>query len=125
MADNPAIVLEQPTTGVFSDGDFTGASGVEGGRTPPGGVRGFNPPNYHFWQVPPITPAVGERHPASAIMSKRIVYINGIGTPRTAHAYTIKLISVVTGTVVIGVYNQSGDGRNSGDFLRFSSVFGR
>ena len=116
MADNPAIVLKQPATGVFSDGDFTGANGVEGGRTPPGSVRGFNPPNYQFWQVPPITPSVGERHPASPVLNKRIVYINGIGTPRTAHAYTIKLISVVTGAVVVGIYNQSGDGETPAIF---------
>lgn len=112
MADNPAIVLNQPTTSVFADGDFTGANGTDGGRTPPGSVRGFNPVNNYFWNVPPITPAVGERHPASPVLNKRIVYINGIGTPREAHAYTVKLISVVTGTVVIGIYNQSGDGTN-------------
>ena len=116
MANNPAIVLEQPNTGVFGDGNFTGANGAEGGRTPPGNVRGFSPPNYHFWNVPPVTPAVGERHPATPVLNKRIVYINGIGTPRTAHAYTVKLISVVTGAVVVGIYNQSGDGENPAVF---------
>lgn len=116
MANNPAIVLEQPNTGVFSDGDFTGSNGTEGGRIPPGSVRGFNPANYYFWNVPPITPAVGERHPATPVLNKRIVYINGIGTPRTSHAYTIKLISVVTGAVVVGIYNQSGDGETPAIF---------
>ena len=116
MADNPAIVLEHPNAGIFGDGDFTGANGVDGGRVAPGNVRGFNPSSYSFWQVPPITPAVGERHPAKPVLNKRIVYINGIGTPRTAHAYTIKLISVVTGAVVVGIYNQSGDGVEVGLF---------
>ena len=112
MADNPAIVLEQPTTSVFGDGDFTGANGTDGGRTPPGSVRGYSPASHRFYQIPPITPAVGERHPAIPILNKRIVYINGIGTPRTAHAYTVKLVSVVTGSVVVGIYNQSGDGNS-------------
>lgn len=116
MAENPAIVLNQPTVSVFGDGDFTGSNGVDGGRIPPGSIRGFNPPNYHFWDVPPITPAVGERHPATPVLNKRIVYINGIGTPRNAHAYTVKLISVITGAVVIGIYNQSGDGEQPGYF---------
>lgn len=110
MAENPAIVLNQPTAVGFSDGEFTGAHGAAGGTTPPGNVGGFNPVNHLFWQVPPITPAVGERHPTTPVLNKRIVYINGIGTPRQSHAYTVKLISVVTGAVVIGIYNQSGDG---------------
>ena len=116
MADNPAIELRQPNTAVFGDGDFTGANGTDGGRTSPGSIRGFNPPNYNFWNVPPITPAIGERHPASPVLNKRIVYVNGIGTPRESHAYTVKLISVVTGAVVIGIYNQSGVGQNPGIF---------
>ncbi len=116
MAENPAITLQQPTVSVFGDGDFTGSNGVDGGRKPPGSVRGFNPPNYQFWNVSPITPAVGERHPATPVLNKRIVYINGIGTPREAHAYTVKLVSVVTGAVVIGIYNQSGDGEQPAIF---------
>ena len=116
MADNPAIVLKQPNTAVFSDGDFTGANGTDGGRTPPGSVRGFRPSNHQFNSIPPITPAVGERHPAAPVLNKRIVYVNGIGTPREAHAYTIKLISVVTGAVVVGIYNQSGDGESPAIF---------
>ncbi|MDQ2746967.1 MAG: hypothetical protein M3T96_06890 [Acidobacteriota bacterium] len=110
MAENPAIVLQPPTHSIFNDGDYTGANGVSGGRTPPGSVRGFNPSRINFWQITPITPAIGERHPATPVLRKRIVYINGIGTPRAAHAYTLKLITVITGAVVIGIYNQSGDG---------------
>jgi len=110
MANNPAIVLNPPTVTTFGDGYFTGANGASGGNTPPGSVRGFAAANNHFWDIPPITPAVGERHPVMPVLTKRIVYVNGIGTPRAAHAYTVKLLSVVTGAVVIGVYNQSGDG---------------
>ncbi len=119
MANEPsAITLEIPLPEqmVFSDGEFTGASNVDGGRTAPGYFRGFNSADYHFWNVPPITPAVGEKHPAHPVLNKRIVYINGIGTPRRAHAYTVKLISVVTGAVVIGIYNQSGDGQSPAIF---------
>lgn len=107
---NDPIVLEPPAIVVFGDGFFTGANGATGGRTPPGSIRGFDPASYNFRRVPAITPAVGERNAASPVLNKRIVYINGIGTPRAAHAYTVKLISVITGARVIGIYNQSGDG---------------
>ena len=116
MAENPlAITLQPPLPKnmVFSDGDFTGANGVDGGRIAPGCFRGYKPQNHHFWEVHPITPTVGERHPAAPVLNKRMVFINGINTPREGHAYTVKLISVVTGGVVIGIYNLSGDGEKT------------
>jgi len=119
---NDPIVLENPSVVAFADGDLTGADGGAGGNTPPGSVRGFNPANNFFWQVPEITPAVAERPPLMPVSYKRLVYINGINTLRIDHAYTIKLISAVTGARVIGIYNQSGDGgtaRNMfGDLLQ-------
>ena len=113
MADNYlAIKLTSPTAGVFGDGAFTGALGHNGGTVPPGSVTGYNT-DINFWAIPPITPAVGERHPARTV-GKRIVYVNGIGTSRQAHADTVKLLSVVSGASVVGIYNQSGDGGGSG-----------
>ena len=123
MADNnPAIVLTQPTVAAIGDGDFSGALG-DGGRTPPGSITRYAPSSKHFWEVPPITPAAGERHPATAV-SKRIVYVNGIGTPYAAHGYTVKLLSVVTGAAVVGIYNQSGDGRDTNIFYDLIQCLG-
>lgn len=109
MATNPPIQLRQPTSGVFGDGFYTGANGA-GGNAPPGSIRGYDPATYNFRRVPPVTPAMGEQRVTAPVPNKRIVYINGIGTPRATHAYTVKLVSVVTGANVIGIYNQSGDG---------------
>lgn len=110
---NPAITLHPPAVTAFTDGQFTGANGASGGNTAPGAVRGYNQNSYRFWQIPAITPAVGERHPVLASPNKRIVYINGINTSMAAHAYTVKLASVVSGASAIGIYNQSGDGTNT------------
>lgn len=113
MAANPnEIRLNPPNVINFSDGDFTGAFGPVTGHNPPGTVRGYSPGSL-FWEVPAITPAVGERRPANAVPNKRILYINGIGTPMSAHAYTVKLVSVVSGAAVMGIYNQSGDGEST------------
>jgi hypothetical protein len=110
MAENPnEIKLNPPNIIPFGDGDFTGSFGPVTGHRPPGTVRGYSPDRY-FWGVPAITPLVGERHPATPATNKRILYVNGIGTPMSAHAYTVKLLSVVSGAAVMGVYNQSGDG---------------
>lgn len=121
MADEP-IKLNNPKIVPFGDGDFTGTSGGIDGITPPGSVRGFNPSKTFFWQVPEITFAVAERLPLMPVSNKRLVYINGINTLRLDHAYTLKLISVVTGARVIGIYNQSGDGDTNtnmiGDLLQ-------
>lgn len=108
-----AITLNPPTIVAFTDGQYTGASGIPGGMTAPGAVRGYESNNIDFWQVPPITPAVGERTPVTPAPNKRIVYINGINTSMAAHAYTLKLASVVSGATAIGIYNQSGDGTNT------------
>ncbi len=124
MSNNPAIVLNQPTITQFGDGSFTGANGVTGGNTPPGSVKGFEPLSNYFWEIPAITPSVGERQPANPAHGKRIVYINGINTPMTSHAYTVKLISVVSGAVVIGIYNQSGDGTNGNIFFDLVQCLG-
>ena len=110
---NPAITLEPPSILAFTDGQFTGAYGQTGGTTAPGAVRGFNPNNRRFWQVPAITPGVGERTVVPVAQNKRLVYINGINTSMAAHAYTVKLAAVVSGATVIGIYNQSGDGTNT------------
>ena len=121
MADD-SIELKNPHIVAFGDGDLVGADGGGGGTTPPGWMRGFNPAKTFFWDVPEITPGVGERAPLMPVSNKRLVYINGINTLRIDHAYTVKLISVVTGARVIGIYNQSGDGdknRNMiGDLLQ-------
>ncbi len=124
MADNPAIVLNPPTVSAFTDGNYTGANGVSGGSVAPGSVRGFESSNYRFWEVPAITPSVGERRPAVSATSKRIIYINGINTNRGSHAYTVKLLSVVTGAVVVGIYNQSGDGENGNLFYDLVQCLG-
>ncbi len=124
MSDNPAIVLNPPTIRAFGDGSFTGANGVQGGTTPPGSVMGFEPNSNFFWEVPAITPSVGERHPATTASGKRIVYINGINTPMTSHAYTVKLLSVVSGAAVIGIYNQSGDGVEGNIFFDLVQCLG-
>ncbi len=104
-----AITLNDPQISPFSDGQYTGAESVQNGRTPPGWIKGF-PNSYKFWQVPSITPAVGERHPTVYSLNKRLVYVNGIMTPMQAHANTVKLVSVISGAVAIGIYNQSGSG---------------
>ncbi len=113
MATNPnEIKLNPPEVIPFGDGDFTGAFGPVTGHKPPGTVRGYDR-NRYFWGIPAITPLVGERRPSTPAMNKRILYVNGIGTPMAAHAYSIKLLSVVSGAAVIGVYNQSGDGTDT------------
>jgi len=117
MAENPAIVLQPPAVSVFVDGDLTGSSGNDGGRIQPGNIGGFSPSSHRFWEIPPVTPTIGERHLTTHFLNKRILYVNGINTPRAAHAYTIKLISVVTGAVVVGIYNQSGDGGSDTDIV--------
>ena len=110
-----AITVNPPTITLFSDGNYTGANGATGGTAPPGSVAGFNGTSF-FWQVPAITPAVAGGQQAGAPARKRIVYINGIGTPRAAHAYTVVLLSVVTGANIVGIYNQSGDGESTNIF---------
>jgi hypothetical protein len=113
MATNPnEIRLNPPHYTSFSDGEFTGSYGPVSAQSPPGAIKGYDP-NTYFWEVLGVTPKVGERHPATLSLNKRIVYINGIGTPMSAHAYTVKLISVVSGAAVIGIYNQSGDGTDT------------
>lgn len=111
MSEDSDVVLEYPTiSGAFSDGSFTGATEFQG--PPPGVLMGFDPQNY-FWDVQPITPSVAERRPPSVAHGKRIVYINGINTSMADHAYTVKILSVVSGAGVIGIYNQSGDGTDT------------
>jgi hypothetical protein len=103
-----AIEVKMPSVTGFGDGDYVGANG-QGGRVSPGSFSGYHPSNF-FWGVPGITPSISESHPAVPALNKRIVYINGINTPRSAHAYSLKLLTTVTGAVVVGIYNMSGDG---------------
>ena len=121
---NPAITLEQPATTAFTDGQFTGTNGASGGNTPPGSFTGYARNSQHFWRVPPITPAIAERQPTSLSPNKLIVYINGINTSRTVHAYTVKLASVVSGANAIGIYNQSGDGVDTNMFFDLVQCLG-
>ena len=81
-----AIKLNDPNISPFSDGQFY-RGGRQHRRYQPArvGYAGF-PTSYHFWEVPAITPAVGERHPTVYSLNKRIVYINGIMTPMQSHA---------------------------------------
>ena len=102
----PAIRVTPPRIINFRDGYFTGANGT-GGITPPGSLTHFDPSNY-FWNIPLITPRIAPR--VTAPLNKRIVYVNGIQTFAQSHANTVKLISVVTGASVCGVFNMSGDG---------------
>ncbi len=109
MANDP-IILKMPTVAFFPDGYLTGEDGA-GNCVQPGAVRGFDPANHTFWQVPPIESTIaGGCPPVTDNPGKRLVYINGINTLRGGHAYTLKLISVVTGAKVVGIYNQSGNG---------------
>lgn len=104
-------IIEITPPGVinFRDGYFTGASGG-GGVTFPGSMTHI-PPDTHFWRVPPITPLTSNLREAAQRINKRIVYVNGIQTFSQGHGNTVKLISVITGADVCGVYNRTGDGR--------------
>ena len=106
---NPEIKLKQPVNTAFTDGQFVGANG-NGGTTPPGSFKGFAADTTYYWNVPSITPKIAERKPILPATNKLIIYINGINTTRAVHAYTVKLVSVVSGARVVGIYNQSGDG---------------
>ena len=102
----PAIRVTPPRIINFRDGYFTGASGT-GGITPPGSLTDYDPGSF-YWSIPPITPRTAPH--AAPPINRRIVYVNGIQTFAQSHANTVKLISVVTGANVCGVFNMSGDG---------------
>ena len=102
------IKITPPAVINFRDGYFTGARGG-GGVTPPGSLKDFSP-SHHFWLIPPITPRTTRSSYAAQPINKRIIYVNGIQTFSQSHANTVKLISVLTGADVCGVYNMSGDG---------------
>lgn len=107
----PAITVEQPIVAQnLTDGAFSGLA--PGPPTPPGNICGY-PSSRHYFGIPPVTAVTAAGHRVSPV-NKLIVYVNGIGTNRDTHAYTVKLISVITGANVIGIYNQSGDGMESG-----------
>jgi hypothetical protein len=99
------IELQKPTISPFGDGEFTGSAQ----NTPPGNIRGYGRDRY-FWEIPGVTAQSVGSAPIATPVNKRIIYVNGIGTPMIAHAYTVKLISYVSGCGVAGIYNQSGDG---------------
>jgi hypothetical protein len=106
-----AIQVQQPSTGQFGDGDFTGSSRPE---NVPGTIIGFGK-SIKFWAVAGITFRTefrpGQRA-VSAEINRRLVYINGMNSSRENHAYSAKLISVISGLTVVGIYNQSGQGTN-------------
>ncbi len=105
------IEITPPRVTNFRDGFFTGASGG-GGVTFPGSMTDF-PPTTYFQSVPPITPQTSSIPGIAQRINKRIVYVNGIQTFSQGHGNTVKLISVLTGADVYGVYNMSGDGREN------------
>lgn len=117
-----AIELSSPSITPFGDGEYVGAYG-QGGVQQPGSFSGYHPDNL-FWGVPGITPAISERHVATPALNKRIVYINGINTSMAAHANTLKLLTTVTGAVVIGIYNMSGDGTDGNIFFDLVQCLG-
>ena len=107
----PAVTVIQPIVAhSLTDGTFSGLAA--GPPTPPGTINGY-PSSRNYFGIPPVT-AVTAAVQRVAPVNKLIVYVNGIGTNRDTHAYTVKLISVITGANVIGIYNQSGDGMESG-----------
>lgn len=117
----PVISVEQPTVADnLTDGEFSGLA--PGEPTPPGNICGYSSTRT-FYGIPPVTArtTAGQR---VASINKRIVYVNGIGTPRATHAYTVKLISVITGANVIGIYNQSGDGGETNLFFDLIQCLG-
>lgn len=117
----PVISVEQPTVeDNLTDGAFSGLA--PGEPSPPGNICGY-PPTKTFYSIPPVTvrTTAGQRMTS---VNKRIVYVNGIGTPRATHAYTVKLISVITGANVIGIYNRSGDGTDTNLFFDLIQCLG-
>jgi hypothetical protein len=107
----PAVTVVQPIVAPsLTDGMFSGLAA--GPPTSPGNIVGY-PSSRNYFGIPPVTAltAAGQR---VAPVNKLIIYVNGIGTNRDTHGYTVKLISVITGANVIGIYNQSGDGTSSG-----------
>lgn len=105
------VEIAPPRVINFRDGYFTGASGG-GGVTFPGSMTDF-PPTAHFRNIPPMTPRTSNLPNVAQRINKRIVYVNGIQTFSQGHGNTVKLISVLTGADVCGVYNMSGDGRET------------
>lgn len=92
----------------LGDGTFSGLAGGSSGG--PGTIEGYRRDS-KFYNVPSVT-AANTGVNAERPVEKLLLYINGIGTPRATHAYTVKLLSVVTSARVIGIYNQSGDGES-------------
>lgn len=107
----PVITVQQPVVNAnLTDGRFSGLT--QGGGAPPGNISGYSHLS-SFYNVPPVTAGTAAGQRVTAV-NKLILYVNGIGTNRDTHGYTVKLISVITGAKVIGIYNQSGDGSQSG-----------
>ena len=108
-----AIKVDPPRVLPFGDGDYTGSERPE---TPPGIIRGFGQ-NINFWEVKGITRRAQYKTPSGGPakeVQKRIVYINGMNSSRENHANSAKLLSIVSGATVVGIYNQSGNGLNGG-----------
>ncbi len=113
------IELQKPTISPFGDGDYTGSSQ----NTPPGNIRGYGKTDY-FWTIPSVTSASTALNPIATLTNKRVIYVNGIGTPMMSHAYTVKLLAYVSGCGVVGIYNQSGDGTDTNLFFDLVQCLG-
>lgn len=102
------VTVQQPhVDGNLTDGRFSGLA--HGSTGAPGKVLGYDP-NAKYYNVPSVTAQNTGVSSTPVQHNKLLLYVNGIGTPRATHAYTVKLLSVVSGAKVIGIYNQSGDG---------------
>jgi hypothetical protein len=106
------VVMRQPIVIPFADGDLTGAFGPVTGNKPPGTIRGYDPAVNLFHSIPAITHHVARKEMNAPPIKKRIVYVNGVGTPMQAHANTVKIIAVVSKAAVVGIYNASGNGKD-------------
>ncbi len=116
-----AITVTEPVVrGNLGDGNFSGLAGNSTGA--PGTIEGYQSQS-KYYNVPAVT-AKNTGVSTSNPIDKLLLYVNGIGTPRAAHAYTVKLISVVTNTKVIGIYNQSGDGEGTNLFFDLIQCLG-
>jgi hypothetical protein len=113
------IELQKPVISPFGDGDYTGTAH----NTPPGNIGGYGK-SRHFWEIPSVTSASTALNPIVTPRNKRVIYVNGIGTPMMSHAYTVKLLAYVSGCGVVGIYNQSGDGTDTNIFYDLVQCLG-
>lgn len=104
----------------LGDGIFSGLA--RGSSGAPGTIEGYQSSS-KYYNVPPVT-ASNTGVNTTPPLTKSLLYVNGIGTPRETHAYTVKLLSAITNTKVIGIYNQSGDGEGTNIFYDLIQCLG-